>query len=539
MKISGSKRKGQHVGHGSHDEVIEEKQDGIISGDGAGVDKSAKKSRKKLPIVLGIVVGLLFSGSAYAYFFVRSALDTPPPLREAPFSPNYITPTPPNIARFPEQNAEAPEGAVVEHERDDTKYTFLILATDDGDGNTDVMMVATFDTYNRTMEVVNIPRDTLMNVSWHYKRANNILAAMRQQYGWDSAAFSTAMDGTIEKLSSILGFMVDYWVVVDMRAFVQLVNAIDGVWFDVPVNMNYTDSAAGLHINYSRGLQLLKGQQALEVMRFRQGYANQDIGRIGTQQDFLMTAAKQILENSSQINVHELASIFINYVRTDLELSHLIWFGNEFLKFNPDNINFHVMPGNYMDWAEGMAIVTIYVNQWLTILNEHISPFQEELLATDLSILTRNSNGQLYATDGNRQGNASWGSSGGQAYSPDADTSVNSGQTVEPPSTPNGDSTTSPGPSDSPSSGAPGDGEPPQGGEPPEGGEGEEPHGGGEPSEGGETGEGGEDPPVGEPGTSGPPDEGPPPQGGEEPPPPDNVEPPADSGATPPEPNDG
>ena len=492
MKISGSKRKGQHAAKAGHLIEKEMLNDDILIDEGQLSEKPIKPKRKKAPIILGIFFGVLVIGAASAYFFVRASLANPPPVRAGKMEQTYISPVVPNRPLIPGKPVENP-GVSAEDDRISSIYTFLILASDDGNGNTDTMMVATFDTTNHTMEVVSIPRDTLVNVSWYTKKANTIFSAMRQEYGFEDAALGTAMDATIEKLADLLGFLVDYWVIVDMEAFVALIDAIDGVDFYVPINMNYEDVQAGLSIHYTQGPHHLYGKDALEVMRFRSGYANQDIGRIGTQQDFLMTAAQQILEKSSSINVSEFARLFINYVKTDIELSHLIWFGNEFLKLKMDDINFYIPEGNYSDYTEEFWYVTIYLDEWLELINDKISPYQEEIRPEDVSILTRDSNGYLYVTDGNRQGNPSWGSSRGVPYTQGSDSGIEAesaaGQgRVAPPLTSN----------DTPA--APGtNAAPPENPDPPDG---------SEPGEGEETVEGSEGLPEGEPGEFVPPEDG-------------------------------
>ena len=198
-------------------------------------------------------------------------------------------------------------------------YTFVVLGTDDGNGNTDTIMVVNFNTENYTLDVLSIPRDTLVNVSWSVKKANTLWA-----YG--------GTDGVIEGLSDILGYNVDSYVIVDLEAFEVLVDSIGGVYYDVPVSMNYEDPYQDLYIHLNAGPQMLTGSQAIGVVRYRAGYANADIGRIGTQKDFLMTVAKQILENKSSLKIKDLANVFLNYVDTDLSYGNLVWLAQEFFK---------------------------------------------------------------------------------------------------------------------------------------------------------------------------------------------------------------
>jgi LCP family protein required for cell wall assembly len=295
--------------------------------------------------------------------------------------------------------AAASGGTVTPAGRREGVYTFLILGMDDGNGNTDTFMVVTLDTVNHTLNVVNIPRDTLVNVSWNTKKINTLYANLK-------------IEGTVERLADVLGYEPDKYAIVDMKAFKALIDAVGGVDYNVPVNMSYDDPAQNLSIHYTKGMHHLNGQQALEVVRFRR-FADADIGRIRTQQDFLMTAAKQILASKNSIKVTDLAKIFIQYVKTDLTLQNIIWLASELYKLDSENITFTTLPGNYIDGFNGDSYVTIYVDEWLEVINTKLNPFLEPIKAEELSILTRNSSNALYVTDGHYEGRQSWGQGGG------------------------------------------------------------------------------------------------------------------------------
>jgi len=424
MKITGYKRKGRHLHKNTKNGPEENFSFAEVGTTGKKAKKPGRRKRTVLTI-LAVIFAVLIAGGVYSYFFVKEAIENAPPIRVDPTGTEFQTPVVANSGKMilpgpPSGNAV--QNSVNRPQSQVLKYTFLVLALDDDNGNTDVLMAATLDTTNHTLEVVNIPRDTLANVGWNnVKRVNTIYANMRYQHGWDDKSLDASMEGAVECFADILGFKVDYWFLVDMKAFVALIDAIDGVDFDIPVNMNYDDVQAGLSIHYTKGIQHLYGKEALQVMRFRKGYSDQDIGRIGTQQDFLMSAAKQILAKKSSISVYDLARIFLNNVKTDIGLDYLIWFGHELLKLDADDINFSIMPGLYWDSVGGDSYVTIYVNQWLELVNEKLNPFTEDITTDDVSILTRGSDGRLYVTDGNRKGNASWGSNSvGQGYSGDS-----------------------------------------------------------------------------------------------------------------------
>ena len=130
-----------------------------------------------------------------------------------------------------------------------------------------------------------------------------------------------------------------------------LVDQIDGVDFDIPINMDYDDPYQDLHIHFTKGPRHLNGQEAMEVVRFRHnndgtGYGTEDIGRIGTQQAFLKAVAKQLLQVGNVKNIPALVDIFYTYVKTDLTTGNLVWLGNEALNIGTENIHFATLPGD-------------------------------------------------------------------------------------------------------------------------------------------------------------------------------------------------
>jgi LCP family protein required for cell wall assembly len=344
-----------------------------------------KKRRRRVLRVLTTVVLIALALTAVLYSVYKLGVKPPPMKPKTPVNPT-------SDAAAEDTSGTSPQA--VSSDRKGVVYTFLILGV--SGGNSDTMMVANFDVDSHKLSVVSIPRDTLVNVSWNTKKANSLYP-------------NKGVDGVLDGVSKILGFQVDFYVLVDLQAFEELVDAVGGVDFDIPVDMDYDDDPGNLHIHFKKGPHHLNGQEAMEVVRFRHGYADQDIGRIGTQQDFLASAAAQILEQQDKLNLEELVSIFLKYVKTDLSAGNLVWLGKEFYKMDAENIKFQTLPANYGDTVNKLSYVTIYVDKWLEILNRDINPFKEDITAKDLSILTRDKNGKLYVTDGNWAGKKSWG----------------------------------------------------------------------------------------------------------------------------------
>ena len=265
-------------------------------------------------------------------------------------------------------------------ERKEHFFTILLGGLDDENGGSDTNLLVALDAENKSIHVASLPRDTLLNVSWSVKKLNN-------------AYHHGGISSTIEQISNLLGIPVDYYITVDLRAFVELVDAIEGVDFDIPVDMDYDDPVQDLHIHFAKGPRHLTGQEALEVVRWRQnndgtGYATADIGRIDTQQAFLKAVAKQTLQLSNMDKVGDMAAIFQKWVKTDLKLSNLIWIGEQALKIGPDNIAFHTLPGDGAGYYKGGSYYILDPEATLELVNTYFNPYREDLTLDDMYILT-------------------------------------------------------------------------------------------------------------------------------------------------------
>ena len=85
-------------------------------------------------------------------------------------------------------------------------YTVLILGRDTGGGgNTDTMLLASYDVTNQKAAVMSIPRDTMVNVSWDVKKINSVYNANGQG--------QAGIDALYKEIAQLVGFQPDYRVV--------------------------------------------------------------------------------------------------------------------------------------------------------------------------------------------------------------------------------------------------------------------------------------------------------------------------------------
>ncbi len=356
--------------------------------------KKRSKAGKAAAVVVCVVLILVFGAVAWYIAWEK------PPERPGGglVDPTYESTNPqdggspdataePTVSPTEDPNAGAPASL------NENMYTFLVVGLDQVSNSTDTMMVGRIDTENHTIDVVSLPRDTLVNVSWSVKKINTLYSA-------DINTGGNGIDGLLDGLKDILGFRIDCYAVVDLTAFVELVDAIGGVDYNVPVNMNYYDPTQDLYINIPAGEQHLDGEEALKVVRFRSGYASADIGRIGTQQDFLKSAASQMLTLGNIPNLPTFIDIFEEYVVTNMSASNLAFFARQFLLCKSEDINFHTLPGNYGDSIKGLSYVSINISEWLEMVNTYLNPYDQDVTEANVNILTHSSSTGFYSTTG-------------------------------------------------------------------------------------------------------------------------------------------
>ena len=285
-------------------------------------------------------------------------------------------------------------------------YTVLILGRDTGGGgNTDTMLLASYDVTNQKATVMSIPRDTMVNVPYDIKRINAVY-----NYGGGG---DEGIQYLYKEISQLVGFEPDYQVVVEWDAVGEIVDAMGGVWFDVPRNMNYDDPYQDLHIHQEKGYRLLSGDDAMQVLRYRHdndmhyGYPDGDLGRIKTQQAFLSAMVEQLLKVENVPKIRQFIQVFQDNVETDLSFQNILWFAKKavFGGLSMENVEFVTMPNkNVSAWSRTYQSYQSYVvpiaDELLDLVNNQLSPFTKVFTLSDLDIMSVNSDGSLSSSTG-------------------------------------------------------------------------------------------------------------------------------------------
>lgn len=348
---------------------------------------------KKEKIIRMLVTALGGLAAAVTLALLAYRLWERPPEESAPVQRPYPAPpaataAPPAATAAPSAETPAPVPEIetlaaeaVATLRQDGVYTVLLVGNDDGNGNTDAIVLGRIDTRNRCMDFVSIPRDTLINSPWEIRKLNAVYWASRNHGG----------DGITElkrQIARLTGFEPDCYAVVDLDLAAAAIDAIGGVRFDVPFAMDYEDASQDLSIHLQPGEQLLSGEQAMELCRYRSGYVTGDLGRIEMQQRFLKACAGQLIDLGNIPNAARLVSLLSQGLDTDLSGANMAFFLRQLLRCRSEDVRFATAASSPCTVA-GYSYAVLELEPWLQQLNERLNPYEAPIGADSLDLVTR------------------------------------------------------------------------------------------------------------------------------------------------------
>ena len=203
-------------------------------------------------------------------------------------------------------------------------------------------------------------------------------------YGWASGG-DEGMQELLKRVEEIIGFAPDGYVLVDLSCFEALVDTMGGVTFDVPVDMHYSDPSQGLTIDISAGEQHLNGEQAMQVVRFRSGYAMQDLGRVETQRAFLSAAIHQWTGFKGLIHLPAALKLILDASQTDMTARELVWLCESALLCSRGEIQTRTLPGEPSYIAGGSYYVLDAAGVCETV-NACCNPYEQAVAVSNLYI---------------------------------------------------------------------------------------------------------------------------------------------------------
>lgn len=253
-----------------------------------------------------------------------------------------------------------------------------ILAMGESQGMSDTMIVCSYDPKTQQASMLSIPRDTFIGESRYRASA----------YDKINSLYNNGKNplNTLEAVNEITGLDIKNYILIDTKALVELVDAIGGVEFNVPMDMKYDDYSQELHVNLKEGWQKLNGDQVEQLVRFRHNsdgstysysYGMEDFGRMRTQREVIIAIAKQTIQLKNVKEIGNILDITEKYVQTNIDFQSLKDYIPYAINMNTDNIRAEQLPG-VPEYINGIAFFVYDEEEAEIMINEMFHGIVEE-----------------------------------------------------------------------------------------------------------------------------------------------------------------
>ena len=225
------------------------------------------------------------------------------------------------------------------------KFNVLILGVDKEGVRADTIMLFSVDNINKSVKVLSIPRDTKITLNTGKTMKINACLGFRSREKF-----------MIETVKTITKIPIHYYCEVNFDGFIDIVDILGGVDYNVPFDMNYDDPVQNLHIHLKKGMQHLDGQAAHDFVRFRHNnkgegeyapgeYAKGDIGRIDAQQKFLKELFRQKMQPQYLLKAPALIDAAYSNVKTNFTIASALDFVTILKSAETTDLESFVLPG--------------------------------------------------------------------------------------------------------------------------------------------------------------------------------------------------
>jgi len=137
-----------------------------------------------------------------------------------------------------------------------THVNVMLLGVDKDGTRTDVMIMGHLNLVDKSITMIQIPRDTYVPDNGRRDKKIN-------------SAYASGVDTTFKEVEMVTGVEVDKYVKIDTSQFRNIIDEMGGIDYDVPIDMHYDDPTQDLHIHIDKGYQTLDGAKAEQFVRFR------------------------------------------------------------------------------------------------------------------------------------------------------------------------------------------------------------------------------------------------------------------------------
>ncbi len=283
--------------------------------------------------------------------------------------------------------------------RKNEPVNILILGMDIGDaeqdGNkairrTDTIMVLNYNPNTKKINIVSIPRDTLIQVDAYDEYGN-----LRPYWKINTAYVLGGEEEVIKHVEGLLETTINYIVEIDYNAFRNFIDAIGGIDMYIEQQMDYDDDVQDLHIHFNQGETVhLDGKKAEEFFRWRgnndgTGLVDGDLGRIRNQQTFMKQVLKKCLSPTIVFKLPKILDVVKENIDTNMPGDKMISYGLKFL--TNSGISMNTLQGyDETIYKQSFLIVEPDMNREILASIKSGEVLDEDKSRSDYSILVLN-----------------------------------------------------------------------------------------------------------------------------------------------------
>jgi LCP family protein required for cell wall assembly len=252
----------------------------------------------------------------------------------------------------------------------------LHTGPNNGEVNTDTMMLMHIPANGSRATIVSFPRDSWVNIpGYGMGKINSAYGdgytSAKSAHKSETAAESAGLIMTVRTIEALTGLHIDHYAQVNLLGFYRISNAIGGV----QVCLNHAQNASTdadqfgrgySGINLPAGVSVIKGAQALAFVRQRHGLPNGDLDRIKRQQYFLSSAFRKVTSAGVLLNPFKLRDL-MHAVGSSLLIDpqlKVLSLAREFQQMSAGKLSFLTIPNNgpQLIYPNGVATSIVQVD---------------------------------------------------------------------------------------------------------------------------------------------------------------------------------
>ena len=256
-------------------------------------------------------------------------------------------------------------------------------------GQADTIMLVLLDKKNKEIRMINVVRDSMVNVTvfdknGDYAETKNAQICLQYAYG-DGGESSCQL--TANSVSEMFYSMpIDYYVAINKTAMQEINDTIGGV--TVTMSEDWSIHEDGTDLNYSAGQTVtLKGKEAMLFLFSRNEEAlGTNMNRVNRQKDYLSALIPQ-LKAAAKDDIGIITKIYSatqGHMYSNIELTDMIDMASEVLKGGYTFTEMQILPGEYVEGKKNDEYYTDSNAIYEMVIQNYYSPVDlSEVMGTD------------------------------------------------------------------------------------------------------------------------------------------------------------